>query len=107
MRPGTTTQRTPRRGRRAETGRGGEQAEGRVVGTGHAVDDHLRLPSTRPAGELHAAVDVLASLARTRTPAGHPAAPTFTAICVTPPSLQVRQARSPSLPRWAPAAHER
>jgi len=38
-------------------------AEGRAFGTGHAFDDHLRLPFTRPPAELRAAVDVLASLA--------------------------------------------
>ena len=40
-------------------------AEGRAFGTGHAFDDHLRLPFTRPADELRAAVDVLADLGRT------------------------------------------
>ena len=40
-------------------------AEGRAFGTGHAFDDHLRLPFTRPAAELRAAVDVLAGLAGT------------------------------------------
>ncbi|MQA33980.1 PLP-dependent aminotransferase family protein [Modestobacter roseus] len=38
-------------------------AEGRVFGTGHAFDDHLRLPFTRPAEDLRTAVDVLAGLA--------------------------------------------
>ncbi|MBB3676832.1 DNA-binding transcriptional MocR family regulator [Modestobacter versicolor] len=37
-------------------------AEGRAFGTGYAFDDHLRLPYTRPAGELRAAVEVLATL---------------------------------------------
>ncbi|SOE00660.1 PLP-dependent aminotransferase family protein [Blastococcus haudaquaticus] len=35
-------------------------AEGRAFGTGHAFDDRLRLPFTRPVGELRRAVDVLA-----------------------------------------------
>ncbi|MCW2581490.1 MAG: putative transcriptional regulator/aminotransferase [Klenkia sp.] len=39
-------------------------AEGRVFGTGAAFDDRLRLPFTRPAGELRSAVDVLAGLDR-------------------------------------------
>ncbi len=34
-------------------------AEGRAFGTGHAFDDHLRLPFTRPADQLHRAVDLL------------------------------------------------
>jgi DNA-binding transcriptional MocR family regulator len=54
-------------------------AEGRAFGTGHAFDDHLRLPFTRPAADLRTAVEVLAALAgplRTDTvravPAGAP-----------------------------------
>jgi DNA-binding transcriptional MocR family regulator len=35
-------------------------AEGRAFGTGHAFDDHLRLPFTRPAGELRRAVELVA-----------------------------------------------
>ena len=42
-------------------------AAGRAFGTGHAFDDHLRLPFTRPAEELRTAVDVLAGLAQTLT----------------------------------------
>jgi DNA-binding transcriptional MocR family regulator len=38
-------------------------AEGRAFGTGHAFDDHLRLPYTRPEEELRSAVGVLAALA--------------------------------------------
>ena len=34
-------------------------AEGRAFGTGHAFDDHLRLPFTRPPEELRTAADVL------------------------------------------------
>ncbi|RBY84300.1 PLP-dependent aminotransferase family protein [Blastococcus sp. TF02A-26] len=34
-------------------------AEGRAFGTGHAFDDHLRLPFTRPADQLRAAVELL------------------------------------------------
>ncbi len=37
-------------------------AEGRVFGTGHAFDDRVRLPFTRPAGDLRRAVDVLAQV---------------------------------------------
>jgi DNA-binding transcriptional MocR family regulator len=51
-------------------------AEGRAFGTGHAFDDHLRLPFTRPAGELRRAVEVLAQVQqrlRTGTEAGIPA----------------------------------
>lgn len=56
-------------------------AEGRVFGTGHAFDDHLRLPFTRPADELRAAVDVLADLAETLSGAGsHVATPASTGI---------------------------
>lgn len=56
-------------------------AEGRVFGTGHAFDDHLRLPFTRPADELRAAVDALASLAETLGLAGaHPTTPASTVI---------------------------
>jgi DNA-binding transcriptional MocR family regulator len=35
-------------------------AEGRAFGTGHAFDDHLRLPFTRPADQLRRAVTLLA-----------------------------------------------
>ncbi len=35
-------------------------AEGRAFGTGHAFDDHLRLPFTRPADQLRRAVRLLA-----------------------------------------------
>ncbi|MCU1606347.1 MAG: putative transcriptional regulator/aminotransferase [Modestobacter sp.] len=46
-------------------------AEGRAFGTGHAFDDHIRLPFTRPAADLRTAVEVLASLAGPlRTDAG-------------------------------------
>jgi DNA-binding transcriptional MocR family regulator len=46
-------------------------AEGRAFGTGHAFDDHLRMPFTRPAADLRAAVEVLAGLAGPlRTDAG-------------------------------------
>jgi DNA-binding transcriptional MocR family regulator len=38
-------------------------AEGRAFGTGHAFDDHLRLPFTRPPAELRSAVEVLAAVA--------------------------------------------
>jgi DNA-binding transcriptional MocR family regulator len=38
-------------------------AEGRAFGTGHAFDDHLRLPFTRPPAELEAAVELLSTLA--------------------------------------------
>ena len=38
-------------------------AEGRAFGTGHAFDDHLRLPFTRPPEVLRAAVDLLVPLA--------------------------------------------
>jgi DNA-binding transcriptional MocR family regulator len=34
-------------------------AEGRAFGTGHAFDDHLRLPYTRPEPELRTAVELL------------------------------------------------
>jgi DNA-binding transcriptional MocR family regulator len=37
-------------------------AEGRAFGTGHAFDDRLRLPFTRPADELRRAVEVLAQV---------------------------------------------
>ncbi len=53
-------------------------AEGRAFGTGHAFDDHLRLPFTRPAGELRRAVEVLAQVqARLRSGvrSGAPARP--------------------------------
>ncbi|TFV60842.1 UNVERIFIED_ORG: PLP-dependent aminotransferase family protein [Bacillus sp. AZ43] len=39
-------------------------AEGRAFGTGHAFDDHLRLPFTRPVPELRRAVEVLADVQR-------------------------------------------
>jgi DNA-binding transcriptional MocR family regulator len=46
-------------------------AEGRAFGTGHAFDDHLRLPFTRPAEELRRAVHVLAQVqSRLRAGAG-------------------------------------
>jgi DNA-binding transcriptional MocR family regulator len=44
-------------------------AEGRAFGTGHAFDDHVRLPFTRPAGELRRAVEMLAQ-AQSRIRAG-------------------------------------
>ena len=37
-------------------------AEGRAFGTGHAFDDHLRLPYTRPPAELRSAVGILAGI---------------------------------------------
>jgi DNA-binding transcriptional MocR family regulator len=37
-------------------------AEGRAFGTGHAFDDRLRLPFTRPADELRRAVEVIAQV---------------------------------------------
>jgi DNA-binding transcriptional MocR family regulator len=37
-------------------------AEGRAFGTGHAFDDHLRLPFARPVAELRAAVATLADV---------------------------------------------
>jgi DNA-binding transcriptional MocR family regulator len=37
-------------------------AEGRAFGTGHAFDDHLRLPFTRPPEELRTAVGILAGV---------------------------------------------
>jgi DNA-binding transcriptional MocR family regulator len=37
-------------------------AEGRAFGTGHAFDDHLRLPYTRPPAELRTAVGMLEEL---------------------------------------------
>jgi DNA-binding transcriptional MocR family regulator len=45
---------------RAALGEGVRVAEGRAFGTGAAFDDHVRLPFTRPAGEMRAALDVLA-----------------------------------------------
>ncbi|MGY1632556.1 PLP-dependent aminotransferase family protein [Geodermatophilus sp. SYSU D01186] len=45
-------------------------AEGRAFGTGHAFDDHLRLPFTLPPDRLRTAVELLASVS-----AGLPAAP--------------------------------
>lgn len=53
-------------------------AEGRAFGTGHAFDDHLRLPFTRPAEELRRAVEVLArvrSELRSGAADGSPARP--------------------------------
>jgi DNA-binding transcriptional MocR family regulator len=56
-------------------------AEGRAFGTGHAFDDHLRLPFTRPATELRAAVDVLAPLAEAlRSGSRHVAVPSRTVV---------------------------
>jgi len=55
-------------------------AEGRAFGTGHAFDDHLRLPFTRPADELRSAVDVLASLAESLRGGGHPATTARTVV---------------------------
>lgn len=57
-------------------------AEGRAFGTGHAFDDHLRLPFSRPPAELRAAVAVLARLdaaVRSR-PAGRPLLPPSTVV---------------------------
>ncbi|WP_346621430.1 PLP-dependent aminotransferase family protein [Blastococcus montanus] len=57
-------------------------AEGRAFGTGHAFDDHLRLPFSRPPAELRAAVAVLARLdaaVRSR-PAGRPPLPPSTVV---------------------------
>jgi DNA-binding transcriptional MocR family regulator len=39
-------------------------AEGRAFGTGHAFDDHLRLPFTRPPAELRSAVGILEDVAQ-------------------------------------------
>ncbi|SEK43489.1 DNA-binding transcriptional regulator, MocR family, contains an aminotransferase domain [Blastococcus sp. DSM 46786] len=53
-------------------------AEGRAFGTGHAFDDHLRLPFTLPPERLRAAVGVLARLdreARTTAAAASPPRP--------------------------------
>ena len=55
-------------------------AEGRAFGTGHAFDDHLRLPFTRPADELRSAVDVLATLAASLRGAGRPVTPSRTVV---------------------------
>ncbi|CCH86098.1 Putative transcriptional regulator/aminotransferase [Modestobacter italicus] len=56
-------------------------AEGRAFGTGHAFDDHLRLPFTRPAPALRGAVEVLARLAEgLRGGTGHPAVPARTVV---------------------------
>jgi DNA-binding transcriptional MocR family regulator len=44
-------------------------AEGRAFGTGHAFDDHLRLPFTRSPAELRRAVEVLAQV-QGQLPAG-------------------------------------
>src|SRR5699024_9420897 len=46
----------------AAAGRGLILQPGSRFGTGHAFDDRLRLPFTRPAAELEAAVDILAGL---------------------------------------------
>lgn len=43
--------------------RGLHLATGTLFGTGHAFDDHLRLPFTLPEADLRAAVEVLAGLA--------------------------------------------
>jgi DNA-binding transcriptional MocR family regulator len=48
-------------------------AEGRAFGTGHAVDDRLRLPFTRPADELRRAVEVVAQV-QARLRSGAPTA---------------------------------
>lgn len=40
-------------------------AEGRAFGTGHAFDDHLRLPFTLPPAELRTAVGILETVCRT------------------------------------------
>ncbi|MGY1884689.1 MULTISPECIES: MocR-like transcription factor YczR [unclassified Blastococcus] len=53
-------------------------AEGRAFGTGHAFDDHLRLPFTLPPERLRAAVGVLARLdsaVRRTSPAASPPRP--------------------------------
>ena len=50
-------------------------AEGRAFGTGHAFDDHLRLPYTRPVDELRAAVGVLADVVAQVREAGGTALP--------------------------------
>ena len=56
-------------------------AEGRAFGTGHAFDDHLRLPFTRPAAELEGAVDLLARLAeQLRGGAGQVGGPARTVV---------------------------
>jgi DNA-binding transcriptional MocR family regulator len=56
-------------------------AEGRAFGTGHAFDGHLRLPFTRPAAELRAAVELLAQLAgNLRGGAGASAVPARTVV---------------------------
>ena len=51
-------------------------ADGRAFGTGHAFDDHLRLPYTRPPGELRTAVGMLEELVAEQrtspTRAAHP-----------------------------------
>ena len=46
-------------------------AEGRAFGTGHAFDDHLRLPFTRPPAELRSAVGILVDIAGA-APRGRP-----------------------------------
>jgi DNA-binding transcriptional MocR family regulator len=55
-------------------------AEGRAFGTGHAFDDRLRLPFTRPADELRRAVEVIAQV-QSRLRSG--AAPTASAQPLT------------------------
>jgi DNA-binding transcriptional MocR family regulator len=55
-------------------------AEGRAFGTGHAFDDHLRLPFTRPAAELRGAVEVLAGLTESLRGGRHPAGPARTVV---------------------------
>lgn len=51
-------------------------AEGRAFGTGHAFDDHLRLPFTLPPAELRTAVGILEAVCRTlRTDPFRAAAP--------------------------------
>ncbi|MGY1689267.1 MocR-like transcription factor YczR [Geodermatophilus sp. SYSU D01105] len=47
----------------AAAGRGLVLAQGRAFGTGHAFDDHLRLPFTLPPERLRAAVELLAEVA--------------------------------------------
>jgi DNA-binding transcriptional MocR family regulator len=50
-------------------------AEGRAFGTGHAFDDHLRLPFTLPPAELRTAVGVLETVCRTLRSDPSPATP--------------------------------
>lgn len=56
-------------------------AEGRAFGTGHAFDDHLRLPFTRPPAELRSAVAILAGI-EGRLRAGSPRAGTAPVVPV-------------------------